>query len=212
MFWDHLEQANERLRRTVVCYGGSPYLIEELSQPEDEVRGHCYAPHERGAGRLEAISLEDPLWEDFRKLPSLGLVNTLNGVYFLARLPRRGMRHGLSNENTIVSKFDPNRKAISRVDLSLSQFFMYHSLFWDMACKNDYPSFEECLENIVVGGAVAFSRKHFLCRREKSVFELYREESQIGLVVRNQPILYSNKRFFREELEQVHGLRNIQEE
>lgn len=218
MFWESADQAQQRLSRTVVMLGDDPVYIDrvEFSDRKDELVAYVKTTADQPRG--EAISLEDPRWNNFRKLPALGLINTPTDLFLIERFPARTVKHGYGRENCGVRVY---RRDAGRANLWTASPFNIFSFplntelkdWYAMASRKEFPSFEQALEIVseVENRPIAFSPKHYIVKTSSGLIEMYRSKMLIGFIIDDSLLLQRPARCYREELAEVYNIQNIME-
>ena len=218
MFWTDFEQAQQRLRGTIVMYDGSPFYIENVRVSEDdpeEFVAHGGMVNDRGVYERHDVNLEDEGWNDFRNLPALGYVNTPTHLYHIARLPARTVKHGHGGGNTRLSYVQPNG-GLGRVDQSVTNFAtsVKNGKWYKLACQKVFPSFKDALDNLDLHPqmTIAFSPRHYIVRDKSSgVTSMFRDQRQIGIILEDAVLLTRKNACYREELADKYEIPNIME-
>lgn len=174
MFWESVEQANQRLSGSVVMYGNDPVRFSGIASKKTVVRN-------LRTGEDVAVSLSDKAFEDFRKLPPLGLVNLTGDVAVFTRTPTRSQTHGHADGNISV-RTTKGRERFSRI--LASNLAGYIEMI-----DNDYPTFREAIDNVSRDQPIAFSRKYCLVMSRAGFKTLRRGEKTIGVVASDGTVL-----------------------
>ena len=181
LYYDDIDYATKRLYNTVIKdVDGEPFFVSGVK--EDALEGSYFGSPE--PGRIVRLPLEKVSLEPVQ----LGYVNKSPNAYYCERMPMRNdWCQGLSNKS-FRNKYGAVRNGF--IDQSL-----YNTV------KGIYPSFKEALQSILRGdsNSVAFSRKFAV---DKSDSLLYRE-LVVGKIVDKKPVLYPEKFFLQEELDEV---------
>lgn len=200
-FWTDDVQAQERLLESYVMKQNE---IVRVTGVRDGMISYSRAS-DGMAGRL---SMKDPAWNKFRKLPKLGWVNvTLTApkpVVFAAYLRRSAVRsrtHGLSTANTLVYDF----MAQNGDTLNKSRVINASHAFQKGAYNEDkpFPSFEEVYPLLKPKGSIALSSKLALYKDTKGLVTLYRKRKPVGFVTDIKTLLlFSDSTFYREDIQE----------
>ena len=204
--WVDSAQAIDRLQGTYILYGNDPVYVHEI-------RGDSILIKNFRTGTEHTVSLGDPLFHEYRKLPPMGWMNVRGrdapSAVFLKRIPIRGRRHGLTTDGVVVQDVSNNTLVRS------SSMNIGHALknkgYLDLL-DGHYPSLEETLEKTPKGCTVAFSRKFAIYKDYGGLSFLYRNAEQVGLVSKDTLYTFPDTDFYKEELtEQKAFSLNIKE-
>lgn len=219
-FWTNVQQAQERLSRSWVCYEGKPIYISSV-EPDGNT---MVTKHPLGDRRLSPLALDDKGWQNFRVLPPLGWHNTIkktrvfdqegetiefSGPMFIYRAAARTRTHGLSpGTNTWAKSFsDDMTSLVSFADRNVHLAFSDTS--FDFPDK--YPHFQDVWDVLPEKTACALSEKFCVMRDTDGLMWLFRKENKCALVPNRSSIFLLHKFFyFREELEECKDFLGIE--
>jgi hypothetical protein len=176
-----------RLSRSLVKYNGRPFFIEDV-EPNCVLVGRYLDTQREARCELPNGNL------DIRPVP-IGYVNMNTRCLFITRAPQRRYKQGLNESNIRVLTQRHWEPRINLRDLLLSK---------NMArtVNNEYPSLEQCLEELRTKKSQAFCRR-FAVQNEKElgVVSLQYRGRAVGIVLGDEVQLNSKNRFLQEELE-----------
>lgn len=186
--YESVEDAQMRLRNTVVLYKGKPVVVTSVQHGRGEDEGPMRVliqdlpinlakaePFDRGL-RLEDEKAErkyiSSKYFDIAPFP-LGYVNSPDGAFYCARLPNRVQKQGLCAENF-------SGKLNNGMSVNWQTF---------LKCKetpamiaNNYPSFDKAMAALERCPSVAFSREFCLVKDEvlPDLIFLYHKGVKVG--------------------------------
>lgn len=202
MFWHNLDQARQRLAGAVVLYDGKPVRFGNIDGRECDVR-------DIETGKMKTISLEDPAFDDFRRLPPMGFVNVPNSLFLLRRAPIRSQSHGLIRSNVTV--FYPNsRGSFTREGVNYDYLVEKYGQHYALRCQKGHPVFADAVKFLKEDQPVAFADKYALISIKGQAI-LFREEERIGAVEDGTVFLKKPYLCYREDLQDA-GVESILEE
>lgn len=205
-FWTDVQQALERIGRSVVLYDNQPYYVETVEDhadgtPRARVRP-CGDPEAKGDRKM----LNSPKFQRFRELPNLGWMNNVgnkHGAMFLARRTMTTRVHGLNSNNIHCHAFIHNPNAdlpILRPGDHTFANVMFNEGFVD--CHNDkFPALTKILAIIKENTSIAFSRKFCVLRDATGLRWMYRNTDRVGIFTGVDTLnLISKYGYLREEI------------
>lgn len=164
--YDILEQAQLRLKGSVVMYDGRPAkVLDAFEEVKGEI-GVNISPLPKLRDNIK-VSLKDPKLNirEFR----LGYVNAYNYAGYLTRMPGRQQKQGLSNGNVC---FDDEFQRMVGIGF---ENIIKRPEFAD-ALMGIYPAFDKCVESLLNNAemrSIAFCRRFALYQDpELGYFEL----------------------------------------
>lgn len=200
MFWEHIEQARQRLNGAVVLRDGLPIRFGDITSKNINVK-------DIATGSVLKVNLDDKEFNDFRDLPEMGFVNVPGELYFTMRVPVRSQTHGLSRSNTKMFLYKGGR-FISDIPTNYDKFVDDYGLYYAEAVKGAFPSFDKAVEYVSDRQPVAFSRKWALAMKD-GIKTLFRLQDEIGIVSSDGACLLKPLYLcYREELQEL-GISNV---
>lgn len=203
MFWEDINQANERLQGTYVLHGERVLYVDRA---EDNGNGPILRCSPIGKTSMESISLADPLWNDFHTLPPMGYMNYIgDGIpraVHMARRPERSRSHGIRSAAVVVTDLrgtgpvPSSNKDFSIVAIDKGYKYRVSGIF---------PTVSEILEGLVEESSAAFSPTFAICKDSFGLFRLYRKLALIGLISNKGIRLSPSTICYREEVEETKG-------
>ena len=210
-FWTDAGQASERLTNCYILYNDLPVYVERVREGGDGVAVASVYDHE--AKKLQ-LSLNDPGFHRFRKLPPLGWINTKRPhcAAYLARRPRRTRQHGLSEDNLTVDVIHNSTGALQRAGYEISTYIKDPGYL--LCCKKEYPTLDDILNCVKEDTALAVSPLYAVFRDNLGLRWLYRGTERIGLFSGADTLTLINTfAYLKEELTDASEItvKNIQE-
>jgi hypothetical protein len=203
MRYENVEEAESRLRSTVVMYDGKPVWVDHV------VRGtgpsglsvQIYSlPRLR---EKREVDLFDPKL-NMRNIP-LGYVNYGHDALYLTRMPARRFKQGLNSENVHI----PRDKMFNEHGDRINWGTIYSSQGFADSMSGKFPSFEEAAKKLADESefkSVAFSRVFALSRNPLGLNILLYKGNEVAWSESHAFKLPGNKSFLQQVIEQ-HGVK-----
>lgn len=223
--FEHSDQAQQRLLNTVVMYKGEGYYLTTI---ENRVAGlsaniaklPCNFTSHRGKNPPTTRKLlSDPLFNKFRPF-DLGFVNLFDGpcegnqnCLFTYRRPlRSGARQGLTRE-AIDGRYVQSTRGGRLEGWDLVNQLMLCQSFADMLAGK-YPSYSECVDNLIQNSSIAFDRFYCVSMDADGLMWLHRHTERVGMIdyPSREILLFSNKKYLREEIQENPSMPPIKSE
>lgn len=203
MFWESVEQANERLSGTYIMYGDKPYYVEGTSTRE---AGPSARLSDLETGKTTWKVLTDEAFHNFHRLPPLGFVNIVSRgapvAVYMARIPERSRAHGLKDNRVAVHELGPNGMARG-TGMFFSRVAQDKGYTWRVA--NIYPTAQEIMDKLPENCSTAFSPQYAILKDSSGLFRLFRKTELIGLITDRGLRLSPKTVCYREELEETEA-------
>ena len=205
-FYKTREDAEFRLVGTIVGLDGSPVLVDRVREKTNGKTGitdlivfYREFPF-NGAARQTLLT--NPGFNSFRPV-KLGFCNYFDsGVLeccYCERTPVRRSKQGLCRENFRASNF-------SGIRFNFEQL-MTSDGFNEMI-RGEYPTYDEVIDRLVPGSAIAVSRCFALSKGGNGVVTLYYKNDQVGFVFRGQLYLNADDHYLLESILEEPNLPN----
>lgn len=207
MFWEDVNQANERLANTYVMYGDDIYHIDRCENASGTPSAYAADPIH---GNYRFISLEDDAWHNFHKLPPMGYVNVMSYGFpmavLLTRLPERSRSHGIKANRVSVAHLAGGAIAGSPINF----VHIVNDSGYRDNIRGAYPTARQILDNLDEGQSAAFHPSYAISKDDFGIFRLFRKHLMVG-VIEDSSVRYTKVTdCYREELEQTESF-NIRE-
>lgn len=215
-FWTNMEQARSRLTGSVVFYEDEPVQITDVFRGESDglLRGLVKFI---STGAQTSKRLDSPRFQGFRKIPSPGFLNLFNKnvkhVHFLSRRPVRTVVHGLHSNNTQMASFGPHNGDNDVLSTRNAALMFENAVAmpgFATSLKRDYPSFQECFQNLCPDSSAAFHKDFALYKDPMSWTWLFRQDVRAGLVLTPTSLLLGQgSRYMLEEIEEIDQFEDV---
>lgn len=200
MFWEDVQQANERLAGTYVLYGDEAKYIAECASRDGTPKARVINMR---TAKEDWVDLADEKFHDFHKLPPMGYVNLISLGYpqaaLLTRIPERSRLHGIRANRVAVAFL--NGPTLSNGGLGFEQIVVDKG-YYDAIVKS-YPTARQILENLEERESAAFSPSYAISKDDFSVFRLWRRNLLIGIINEEVVSFAKTTECYREELDQT---------
>jgi hypothetical protein len=200
MFWEDVQQAQDRLSGTYVLHGDKVVFVERCENRDRLPSARCL---DTIASSTAWYPLTDEAFHDFHKLPPLGYVNITRTGYphavLLQRLPERSRSHGLKTNRISVS-------GLVGPGLAPSAYNYDHIVVdkgYGMAIRGEYPTAKEILDNLDEDTSAAFSPSYAISRDSFGILRLFRKQLMIGVIDEEVVKFARTTDCYREELQQT---------
>lgn len=202
MFWEDVQQANERLAGTYILYGDAVRYVASCETRDGIPSARL---QDMRTGNQEWRDLSDENFHSFHKLPPMGYVNLVSLGYpqaaLLTRHPERSRLHGIRSNRVAVAFL--NGPALGNGGYGYEQ--VATDFGYDDAIKRDFPTAKQIIENLDEKQSAAFSPSYAISKDEFSVFRLWRRNLLIGIVNEDSVSFTRETSCYKEELEQTES-------
>jgi hypothetical protein len=201
MLYDSLDEAVNRLVNTMVTYDGAPVYVTHVERHGKDFQLSLSRFPYDGRDQFNALA-SDPLFKGFQS-PPLGYCNFFYrraDTTWCERIPSRQRRQGLSGDTC---------NAVSLVSgLRIPWNELYISDGFNEMVRGEYPSFDEAFQRLIPSSSIAVARDFAVRMSEGGYTFLYYKRDEVGMFVRDNLYLRSDRQYLSEMIIEHNNLPN----